>query len=165
MIRPLFFETIHYSRKNQLYKAFRELGRVIRTIFLLRYVSDKELRRQITATTNKIESFHRFIEWLFFGGQGVIAENDPIEMEKRIKYNDLVANALIVLNVVDMTRVILALDPEEYVMTPETLATLSPYGTDHIQRFGEFVVDLDTIPHSPRLGIIPISMETDSDLE
>ncbi len=29
--------------------------------------------------------------------------NAPVEMEKRIKYNDLVANALIVLNVVDMT--------------------------------------------------------------
>jgi hypothetical protein len=28
----------------------------------------------------------------------VIAENDPIEMEKRIKYNDLVANALMILS-------------------------------------------------------------------
>jgi TnpA family transposase len=153
----------NYSRKNRLFKAFRELGRVIRTIFLLRYVSDKELRRRITATTNKIESFHHFIEWLFFGGQGVIAENDPIEMEKRIKYNDLLANALIVLNVVDMTRVILELDPKEYVITPETLATLSPYGTDHIQRFGEFVLDLDTMPRSPRLDIIPILFDENKD--
>ena len=52
-----------------------------------------------------------------------------------------------------------------FLHVSRTDPTLSPYGTDHIQRFGEFVVDLDTIPHSPRLGIIPISMETDSDLE
>jgi len=139
----------NYSRKNQLYKDFRELRRVIRTVFLLRYTSDKDLRRSITATTNKIESFHSFIAWLFFGGQGVINENDPVEMEKRIKYNDLVANTLILLNMVDMTRIIIELDPDEFIITPTTLATLSPYGTEHIQRFGEFILDLDTIPQLP----------------
>ena len=28
------------SRKNRLYRVFREVGRVIRTLFLLRYLSD-----------------------------------------------------------------------------------------------------------------------------
>jgi TnpA family transposase len=28
------------SRKNRLYFAFRELGRVVRTLFLLQYISD-----------------------------------------------------------------------------------------------------------------------------
>jgi len=149
----------NYSRKNQLYKDFRELGRVIRTIFLLRYTSDKDLRRKVTATTNKIESFHNFIAWLFFGGQGLINENDPVEMEKRIKYNDLVANTLILLNVIDMTRIILELDPDEFVITPATLATLSPYSTEHIQRFGEFVLDLDTIPQLPSFDPIPVSLD------
>jgi len=34
----------HDSRKNRLYRAFRELGRVLRTIVLLRYLSDPGLR-------------------------------------------------------------------------------------------------------------------------
>jgi TnpA family transposase len=34
-----------YSGKNTLYFAFRELGRVVRTIFLLQYISDLELRQ------------------------------------------------------------------------------------------------------------------------
>src|SRR5260370_5271127 len=38
-----------YSRKNRLYQAFQELGRVIRTAFLLRYLNDAELRRVIQA--------------------------------------------------------------------------------------------------------------------
>lgn len=129
----------------------------IRTIFLLRYTSDKDLCRNIMATTNKIESFHSFIAWLFFGEQGLINENDPIVMEKRIKYNDLVANTLILLNMVDMTRIILELDPDEFVIMPATLATLSPYGTEHIQRFGDFVPDLDTIPQLPSFDLIPVS--------
>ncbi len=34
----------------------------------------------------------------------MIADNDPEEQEKVIKYNDLVANAVIFHNVVDQTR-------------------------------------------------------------
>ena len=48
-----------YSRKNKLYFAFRELGRVVRTIFLLQYVSDLELRQVIQAATNKSEGLQQ----------------------------------------------------------------------------------------------------------
>lgn len=65
------------SRKNKLYFAFRELGRVIRTKYLLEYISDGELRRIVTAATNKNEQFNEFTKWLFFGGDGIISENAP----------------------------------------------------------------------------------------
>ncbi|MEM9544133.1 MAG: Tn3 family transposase [Cyanobacteria bacterium P01_E01_bin.42] len=61
----------NYSRKNRLYQAFCELGRVIRTIFLLEYISDGQLRRQITAATNKVEAYHGFSKWFFFGGDSI----------------------------------------------------------------------------------------------
>ena len=47
------------SRKNKLYFGFRELGRVVRTIFLLRYLSDAELRGTIQAATNKSDRFNQ----------------------------------------------------------------------------------------------------------
>jgi len=62
-----------YTRKNRLYRAFRELGHVVRTAFVLRYLSDADLRQTIQAATNKSEAFHRCIRWVFFGGQGLIA--------------------------------------------------------------------------------------------
>ncbi|MFD7925734.1 Tn3 family transposase [Streptomyces sp. NPDC059742] len=71
------------SRKNATYAAFREVGRVIRTVQLLRYLSDAPLRRRVTAPTNKVESFNRFSQWIGFGNRGVIAGNDPIEQETR----------------------------------------------------------------------------------
>ena len=55
-----------YSRKNRLYFAFRELGRVIRTIFLLRYIDSIELRRMINAATNKSEHFNLYSQWISF---------------------------------------------------------------------------------------------------
>lgn len=87
------------STKNKLYFAFRELGRVIRTLFLLKYLNAPELRRTIHAATNKSEQFNDFAQWLMFGGEGVIAENVRHEQRKVIKYNHLVANMVILYNV------------------------------------------------------------------
>ena len=42
-----------YNRKNRLYRAFRELGRVVRTLFLLRYISEPEFRQTIRSETTK----------------------------------------------------------------------------------------------------------------
>ena len=92
------------SRKNKLYFGFRELGRVVRTIFLLRYLCDAELRRAIQAATNKSERFNQFVQWVSFGGDSVIAENTRDEQRKFIKYNHLVANLLVFHNIVTLSR-------------------------------------------------------------
>nr|WP_158718005.1 Tn3 family transposase [Streptomyces sp. NRRL F-2664] len=44
------------SRKNQIYPAFREVGRAVRTMVLLRYLSEPALREQIQKATNKAEA-------------------------------------------------------------------------------------------------------------
>ena len=46
-----------YSRKSNLYKAFSEVGRVERTIFLLEYLSEPAMRQHIRAETTKVESW------------------------------------------------------------------------------------------------------------
>lgn len=132
-----------YSRKNKLYFAFRELGRVVRTVFLLEYINDLELRKTIHAATNKSEEFNQFTKWLFFGGEGVIAENVRHEQRKIIKYNQLVANLVILYNVEAMTRVLKELQQEGHPIDQEILAGLSPYRTEHINRFGDYTLDLD----------------------
>ncbi|MDA1763596.1 Tn3 family transposase [Bacillus cereus] len=43
---------------------------------------------------------------MFFGRDGIITENDPIEQEKRIKYNNLITNSVIFQNVVDITIIL-----------------------------------------------------------
>ena len=115
-----------YSRKNRLYQAFQELGRVVRTAFLLRYLNDAELRRVIQAATNKSEAFNRFVQWLFFGGEGLIAENDRDRQRKLIKYNHLVANCLIFHNVHAQTRILRQLADEGHEFDDAILARLSP---------------------------------------
>ena len=47
-----------YSRRSRLYRAFSELGRVERTLFLLRFFSSTEVRRVIRAETTKVEAYN-----------------------------------------------------------------------------------------------------------
>ncbi len=134
-----------HSRKSRLYQAFRELGRVVRTVFLLEYISSLELREQIQGATNKVEAYHGFTKWLSFGGEAIAAQ-DPEEQEKRLKYLDLVAHAVLLQNVADMTEALPRLARAGHRVTREVVATLSPYQTRHLKRFGDYVIDLDTVP-------------------
>jgi hypothetical protein len=46
-------------------------------------------------------------------------------MEKRVKYNDLIATAIILPNVIDITHSLEQGNREAYTITSDTLATLS----------------------------------------
>lgn len=131
-----------YSRKNKLYQAMRELGRVVRTEFLLRYLSDAELRRTIQAATNKSEAFNNFTQWLAFGDD-LLAENNRDRQRKLIKYNHLVANCVIFHNVQALTRLLQEATQNGMHIEADVLARLSPYLTEHINRFGSYMLNLN----------------------
>jgi hypothetical protein len=136
-----------YSHKNKLYQAFRELGRVIRTGFLLQYIGDPELRAIIQRKTNTSESFHGFAKWLAFGNGGVIPTNNRREMRKYLTDNHLLANLVIFVNVVLLTQAMNELVREGHRIDPEAVA-LSPSITQHLVRFGLYQVD-HTRPPDP----------------
>ena len=136
-----------YNYQNKLYRAFQELGKVLRTVFLLKYIADKNLRQIITATTNKAESYNGLSDWIRFGSRYITATNNPDEMEKAIKYNSLIANAIILQNVIDITNICNELKKEGWIITKEDISYISPYLTGGIKRFGEYILELNvTLP-------------------
>ena len=136
----------NYSRKNRLYRAFQELGYVIRTQFLLEYISSVELRETITATTNKVEQYNQLCDWASFGALQLVASNDENEMEKAVKYNDIITNSVILQNIIDMSDIIHQLTQEGAEIREDDIAFLSPYLTEHIKRFGDYLIDLNRMP-------------------
>ncbi|MDX3231346.1 Tn3 family transposase [Streptomyces sp. ME19-01-6] len=96
------------------------------------------MRRRVTATANKVEAFNGFSQWLGFGNRGVIADNDLVEQEKAMKFNALLTNAVIFHNALDITEIVRQLLEEGWTIEPEDLAHISPYLTEHINRFGEY---------------------------
>jgi TnpA family transposase len=130
------------SPNNKLFQAFQALGGIIRTIFLLQYLDDADLRNMVQACTNKSESFNRLAKWLSFGGeQQVLTSNNRDELRKRIKYNHLVANCLILYNVSEISRILNELAGQGYRFSADAIARLSPYLTEHINRFGAYGID------------------------
>jgi TnpA family transposase len=123
----------HHTPKNKLYRAFRELGRVVRTIFLLHYISDEPFQREVTTATNKVEAYHNFRSWIAFGSQGEITSNDPIEM----------------------TRGLHQLQQAGHNFDPALLAFISPYWTRHIRRLGNYTLRLD-LPSDDIIFEVPI---------
>jgi TnpA family transposase len=136
----------NYSRKNRLYRAFQELGYVIRTQFLLEYISNVALRENITATTNKVEQYNQLCDWASFGSLELVASNDEDEMEKAVKYNDIITNSIILQNIIDMSNVIHQLTQEGAEIREDDIASVSPYITEHIKRFGDYTIDVHRQP-------------------
>jgi TnpA family transposase len=134
------------SRKNKLYFAFRELGRVVRTIYLLEYLSDEELRKTVRAATISSEEWNSFIDWIAFGGNGIITENVRDEQRKIIKYNHLVANLTVLHNVQTMMKILNDLKNEGYTITEQMASYFAPYRNSHINRFGKIDLKFDQIP-------------------
>jgi hypothetical protein len=79
-----------------------------------------------------------------------------VEQVKQVKYMDLVANAIMLHNVADLTELLSGMADEGLLVTKELLSRLSPYMREHIRRFGQYVLDMDDLPSplAPRpLGI------------
>jgi hypothetical protein len=72
--------------------------------------------------------------------------NDPADQEKAVVYNELVANAVALQNVVDQTHALHALKSEGARISSTDLAFLSPYATSKIKRFGDYPTHLKPDP-------------------
>ena len=135
-----------YSTRNRFALALQELGKAVRTTYLLEWIEDDSLRRVVHKSTTKIERHHRFAKHLSFGGDGVLRTNDPADQEKAIIYNELVANAVALQNVVDQTQALHALKSEGVHIRHADLAFLSPYATSKLKRFGDYPTNLKPEP-------------------
>ncbi len=68
------------------------------------------------------------------------------EQRKFIKYNHLVANLLIYHNVVTMTKALQRLTVDGHTFDEALVSSVSPYQTEHINRFGRYGFKHDRVP-------------------
>lgn len=62
----LFKRLSSYAKDHPLYKALKEFGRIIKSIFILTYYDDVELRQRIEKQLNKVELSNKFAKAIFF---------------------------------------------------------------------------------------------------
>ena len=87
-----------YSKQNPLYKAIKEVGRIYKTIFLLKYYDEVHLRQRIEKQLNRIELSHHFAKTVFFGNNQELKYATKEEQEIAIGCRHLIQNAIILWN-------------------------------------------------------------------
>ena len=89
-----------------MYQALKELGKVLRTDFLLRYMDDGPLRKRIDNQLEKIESAHQFSRAVFYGNNGEIQYANKEEQRLTNGCKRLIQNSIICWNYLYLTHMV-----------------------------------------------------------
>jgi len=124
------------------YKAMAELGRVIKTIFLCRYLHNLELRREINAGLNVIENWNSANSFIFYGRNGEVSTNRRDNQDVAMLALHLLQNCLVYVNTL-MLQDVLAEPAWLARMTTTDVRALTPLIYQHVNPYGTFQRDLE----------------------
>jgi len=127
-----------YPRQNALALALREIGKLERTLFLLEYIQNIELRKRIHAGLNKGEARNALARAVFFNRLGELRDRTYENQQHRASGLNLVVAAIAIWNTVYLERAINALQERSYVIDQKLLAHLSPLKWEHINLTGDY---------------------------
>ncbi len=138
-----------FTRSNvqhPTYKAFAELGKVVKTIFLCRYLHSEALRREINEGLNVIEQWNGANDFVFFARRGELVSNRSEDHEVSMLALHLLQNCMVYINTL-MLQQVLAQPKWANKLTPRDLAALTPLIWEHVNPYGRFELDMnDRLP-------------------
>ena len=129
--------------QHPTYKAFAELGKAIKTIFLCQYLHSKELRREIHDGLNVVEQWNGATDFVFFARRGEMASNRREDHEISMLALHLIQNCMVYINTL-MIQKLLAQPHWQGKLTPRDYAALTPLIWEHVNPYGRFDLDMNT---------------------
>ena len=130
-----------FSAKNGFYRANRDLGRILKTEFILQYMSEPALRTRIRRGLLKVEQMLALARDVFYGNRGRINARDLWEQMNSCSCLTLIVACIIYWQARDMSRVIRTADPERHGIELSLLRHVSPIEWDNIVLYGEYVLN------------------------
>jgi TnpA family transposase len=134
------------NRPTKLARALEELGRLIKTLYLLRFIDDEAYRRRILVQLNRGEGRHQLARIVFHGKRGELRQRYREGQEDQLGALGLVVNVIVLWNTIYMDAALNQLRAEGFDVRDEDVARLSPLGFDHINMLGRYAFTLpDTV--------------------
>jgi TnpA family transposase len=134
-----------FTRNNiqhPTYKAFAELGKAVKTIFLCRYLHGEELRREIHEGLNVIEHWNGANDFVFFARRGELVSNRREDHELSMLALHLLQNCMVYINTLMLQRV-LAQPRWSERLSARDLSALTPLIWEHVNPYGRFELDMN----------------------
>jgi TnpA family transposase len=135
-----------FTRNNiqhPTYKAFAELGKAVKTIFLCRYLHSEELRREINEGLNVIEQWNGATDFVFFARRGELVSNRGEDHEVSMLALHLLQNCMVYINTL-MLQQVLAQPHWSGRLSTRDLSALTPLIWEHVNPYGRFELDMQT---------------------
>ncbi len=75
--------------------AIKEFGRIIKSLFILRYIDDVELRQTVEKQLNRIELSNKFSKAILFGKNQEVQYSSKEEQKMFVGCQRLIQNAIV----------------------------------------------------------------------
>jgi len=135
----LFRRLSSYSRQHPLYKALKEFGKIIKTLFLLKYFDNVEFRQAIEKQLNKQENSNKFGKAVFHGNNREFQQSTKEEQLIAEGSKRLIENAIICWNYLYLSqRVCDCKNEDEKQQLLKSIKTGSVVVWHHINTQGEY---------------------------
>jgi TnpA family transposase len=128
-----FLSTWNFYDENGINVAegLREIGKVYRTKFILKYLMNKELQQGIREGCNRAEFWNKFQDAVFWGNGGIITSNNTHKQHVSALFLMLIMNAIVFYN-----KTVFG----EKIETDLNGVTMHPAFWQHINFIGKFNV-------------------------
>lgn len=128
--------------QHPTYKAFSELGRAVKTIFLCRYLHSEALRREVNEGLNVVEQWNSANDFIFFARRGEMVSNRREDHEISMLGLHLLQNCMVYINTL-MLQQVLAQPKWSGKLRARDLRALTPLIWEHVNPYGRFELDME----------------------
>jgi TnpA family transposase len=131
------------AQGDPIYRAAKQLGRLIRTIFLCDYITKPEFRRELHRILNRGESVHTLQRAIHFGAVAPERGRHADELQAISGSLALLTNLVIGWNTLRIQEAIETLESRGHVFKPDALRHVSPVRYANINLQGTFKFPLE----------------------
>ena len=153
----LFHRLNSYSNQHPLYKALKEFGQIIKSIFILRYIDEPDIRQAIEQALNEHEHSNKFGKAVFYDHNHEFRQETREEQLIAEGCKRLIENVIILWNYLYLSEK-LAETPEGTQRDEllEQMRRSSILTWQHINLHGEYDFSDEKLKHMHRFNISQI---------
>ncbi len=134
----LFNRLNSYSSDHPLYRAFKEYGRIIKSLYILDYFDDRTMRQNVQWMLNTSEGANKFGRAVSFDNGGQFLVRSWEQQLVAAKSQSLIQNAIVLWNYMYVSQFLLEKSTEERMAALEMLRDSSVMTWGHVNLRGEY---------------------------